>query len=251
MLLEQQRTSLDLTFRVARFPVRVNPLFWLSMALIGLPFFDAGLHIGLLFVACGFVSVLWHELGHASAMRYYGSPAYIELFAFGGVAVATYSSQSPYRRMAIAAAGPAAGLVLLGLVWGTNQLIPWSDGPPIVKHLYTFLFFINLFWTLINLLPIWPLDGSKILREVFVLRRLRAPDYTTQQVSLVTALVLAGVGLIVNFGPRELRVQIFETWPSWLSWAIPSPIMMIFMFLMAYQSYEMMKRTRKPRLFAG
>ena len=61
--------------------------------------------------------------------------------------------------------------------------------------------------------------------------------------------ILHGGLLIVNFGPRELRTQIFENWPSWLTWAIPSPIMMIFMFLMAYQSYEMLKRTRRPSLY--
>lgn len=251
MFFDTRPTSLDVTFKIGRFPVRVHPLFWLSMALIGQGAFKIGFDVGLLWIACGFVSILWHELGHALAMRHYGSPAYIELFAFGGVAVSTYPSPSPWRRMAIAAAGPAAGFVLLALVWGSNQLVPWAadDSPALLKFLYLFLVSINLFWTLLNLLPIWPLDGSKILREVLVVRRTRQPDYTTQQVSLAVALFLGLVGVIVNFGPRDAMAGILESWPWWLLWVVPSPMMTLFVLVMAYQSYEMMKRVRRPRLF--
>lgn len=250
MIFDNQRTSLDLTFRLGRFPVRVHPLFWLSMALIGQSAFQLGFQHGLVWIACGFVSILVHELGHALAMRRYGSPAYIELFAFGGVTVASYPSQNPWRRMAIAAAGPAAGLGLLGIVWGSNQIVPWAaDGPAILKSLYLFLIMINLFWTLLNLLPVWPLDGSKILREVLVIQRSRQPDDTTQQVSLGVALLLGIVGVLVNFGPRDAVAGLLESWPWWLAWAIPGPMMTLFLFIMAYQSYEMMKRVRRPRLY--
>jgi stage IV sporulation protein FB len=90
VFIDHQPTSFDVTFRLGRFPVRVHPLFWLSMALIGLPWFDRSLLLGLLWVACGFVSILVHELGHALAIRHYGSPASIQLIAFGGLATASY-----------------------------------------------------------------------------------------------------------------------------------------------------------------
>ncbi|QEL13763.1 site-2 protease family protein [Limnoglobus roseus] len=249
MLFNQQRTPFDLRFRLGPFPVTVNPLFWLGMALLGQSAFQAGFEIGLLWIACGFISILWHELGHAVTMRHYGSPARIELFAFGGLAIPAYQQPSAVRRLLIAAAGPLAGFLLLGLVWGSDQLIAWADQNPYLGVLYTFLFLINLIWSLFNLLPIWPLDGSHILREGLVLGRERQPDLRTQQVSLGVAGFLGVVGLIVNFGPPDLRRQIFTEWPSWFRWVIPGVMMTIFLFLFAYQSYEMMKQLRRPRIY--
>lgn len=250
MLFDHQRTPLDLRFRLGPFPVTVNPFFWLTMALLGQWVFKRhGFDIGLLWIACGFVSILWHELGHAIAMRRYGSPAVIVLYGFGGVAIASYESPSPRRRLVIAAAGPIASLVLLGVVWGTNQLYPWAEQHSYLDRLYDFLFQINLLWTLLNLLPIWPLDGSKMLREVLVIRRLRQPDYRTQQVSFGLAVALGVIGVIRNFGPESLEAQMASVCPWWLLWVIPGPVMTLMMFFFAYQSYEMMRRYQRPRLY--
>lgn len=249
MFFDNPSTPLDLRFRLGPFPVKVNPFFWLGMAIIGQDAFRLGFDFGLIWIACGFVSILWHELGHTIAMRYYGSPARIELFAFGGVAIPTYVSTSPWRRMMIAAAGPLAGFGLLGLVWGSNKLFDWSGQHTYLAAVFLFLYAINLFWNLLNLLPIWPLDGSKILREVLVVRNARQPDYLTLKTSLVTAVFLGVVGVVVNFGPKDLKQTIFEQWPGWLTWAIPGPMMTLFVFLMAYQSYQLMQQFRRPRLY--
>jgi stage IV sporulation protein FB len=249
VFIDHQPTSFDVTFRLWRFPVRVHPLFWLSMALIGLSWFDKDLLAGLLWVACGFVAILWHELGHALVIRRYGSPARIQLIAFGGLAIPTYPSPSPWRRLAIAAAGPAAGFLLLAIVWGSNQLAPWSEGHAYLALAYFFLVMVNLFWSLLNLLPIWPLDGGMILREALVIRRLRTPDYTTQRVSIAVALGLVALGLVARFFPPDVARRVFEHWPWWLAWAIPSPVLIVFLLMMAYQSYEMLKRLRRPRLY--
>lgn len=251
MFIDHPPTPLDVVFRLWRFPVRVHPLHWLGLALIGLHWFDKDFLAGLLWVACAFVSILWHELGHAIAMRHYGSPARIQLIAFGGLAIPTYPSPSPKRRLVIAAAGPTAGFLLYGIVWGSNQLVPWADAHPYVGLVYGFLVFVNLFWSIVNLLPVWPLDGSQILREALMIGRARQPDRTTQQVSLVTALAVAAVGLIANFGPRSLKVELGEALPWWLLIAIPGPVLTIFLLILAYQSYEMMKRFRRPRLFVN
>jgi Zn-dependent protease len=251
MFFDNQSTPFDVRFRLGPFPVKVNPFFWLSMAIVGAPYFDAGFDLGLIWIACGFVSILWHELGHTVAMRYYGSPARIELFAFGGVAIPSYVATSPWRRMMIAAAGPLAGFGLLGLVWGSNKAFGWGEvgNHKYLVALYLMLTAINLFWNLLNLLPIWPLDGSKIFREVLVVRNARQPDYVTMKVSLYTAVFLGVVGVIVNFGPADLKRTIFEQWPWWLAWAIPGPMMTLFVFLMAYQSYLLMQQFNRPRLY--
>lgn len=251
VLIDHSPTSLDVTFRLGRIPVRVHPLHWLSLALVGLPWFDANVLAGLLWIACGFASILWHELGHAFAMRYYGSPARIQLIAFGGLAIPTYPSPTPARRLTIAAAGPAAGFLLLAIVWGSNQLAAWSEAHPYLGLAYFMLTRINLFWTLLNLLPVWPLDGGQMLREVLILRRARTPDFTTQRVSLVVALGLVALGVVARLFPPDVAARVFEHWPWWLAWAIPGPVMIVFLLMMAYQNYEMLQRLRRPRLYVG
>ena len=56
-------TQYDLRFAIAGIPVRVHPLFWLITILFG---FSADLIQLLIWVFVVFVSILVHELGHAS-----------------------------------------------------------------------------------------------------------------------------------------------------------------------------------------
>ncbi len=249
MLLDNQPTTFDLRFRFLGFPVRVSPFFWLGMALFGQNWFQKGIEFGLIWVACGFASILVHELGHALAMRRFGSSARIELFAFGGMAIASYTSPSAYRRMWIAAAGPAAGATLLGIVYGTQELFGWAGANAYTMAIYLTLFMMNLFWTIFNLLPIWPFDGGHILRELLVIRNVRQPDFKTQKISFVVALVLGIIGILMNFGSREMVGNIANSLPWWLLYVVPGPVMSLFMLLLAYQSYEAMKQYGRPRLY--
>ena len=249
MLLDNQPTAFDLRFRFLGFPVRVSPFFWLVMALFGQNEFQRGIEFGLIWVACGFISILVHELGHALAMRRFGSPARIELFAFGGMATASYASPSAYRRLWIAAAGPAAGATLFGIVYGTQELFDWARTNPYTTVIYSALFMMNLYWTIFNLLPIWPFDGGHILREMLVIRNVRQPDFQTQKISFVFALVLGIFGIAMNFGPREMVINLAKSLPMWLLYVIPGPVMSLFLLLIAYQSYEAMKQYRRPHLY--
>lgn len=236
-------TPLDLRFRLFGFPVRVHPLFWLVMALLGNWTFNdpvLGPAAILLWVACGFVSILWHELGHAFAARWFGSPVQVILTAFGGLAVYPYSPPAGWRRMVIAAAGPIAGFILLGLVYGSNEASDWALRSPVLRRVYFYLFVMNLFWNLINLLPIWPLDGGKVLREVFYIAGLRRPDPATYAVSLVTSGLLAAYGVLLY-----LRMD-----TGWLAKVVPAilapgPFMTLWFVLFAVQSYQLLQQSNR------
>jgi Zn-dependent protease len=127
--------------------------------------------------------------------------------------------------------------------------VTWSAAHPYLGFVYLMLVMINLFWTLLNLLPIWPLDGGKILREVLVIRRARTPDSTALRVSIIVALALVALGVVARFFPPDVAQRVFEHWPWWLAWAIPGPVMIVFLLMMAYQNYETMKHLRRPRLY--
>jgi stage IV sporulation protein FB len=164
-LLEPERTQFDLNFRLFGIPVRVHPLFWLVTALLGSQgaLDREGLLLLVVWIACVFVSILIHELGHVLVGMLFGSRGHIILYSFGGLAVGSSDLRNRWQRIAVYFAGPFAQLLLLipiGLVvaftWGREDVGPFGQAA-----LWN-LVYINLFWPVLNLLPIWPLDGGRI-----------------------------------------------------------------------------------------
>jgi stage IV sporulation protein FB len=206
LLAEPNRTPYDFHFQLLGFPVRVTPFFWLAAVVIGWNLaIGAGRAGGpnnpgqavflLLWIACMFLSILIHELGHSLAMRYYGIPSSIVLYHFGGLAIPdSYSSfgrMQKFRRrenqLVISAAGPAAQLLLAAVVivaveaagyrfadmiWPLDLFLVGSDKPLIgaivPREVLYFLAAPSILWALLNLLPVYPLDGGQISRELFV-----------------------------------------------------------------------------------
>jgi Zn-dependent protease len=212
LIAEPPRTPYDLNFTLAGFPVRVHPFFWIVALLLGT---GGGTEptVLLTWVAVVFVSILVHELGHAFAIRFYGWQPSITLYALGGVAsyspgfTSAWSSyqrrgNSPAAQILISAAGPAAGFLLAGLIillLYLSQRSTWflfdlqlGTGPEItnenVGRLVFYLLFVNFFWGLLNLLPVYPLDGGKIAREVLLMF---SPNNGVRQ-SLILSMVTSG-----------------------------------------------------------
>src|SRR5579859_6601187 len=101
-------TPFDLNFSLFGIPVRVHPLFWVVMAVLGWSAREPKLIF--LFVVCAFVSVLIHELGHALTAKFFGSQPHIVLYAFGGYAAhQPIWGKSTGRTILILIAGPGAG----------------------------------------------------------------------------------------------------------------------------------------------
>jgi Zn-dependent protease len=155
--------------------IRVHPLFWLVTAMLGWQEMsrpDGGLPGVLVWVLCVFVSILIHEMGHVFAMRLFGGDGHIVLAAIFGLAIPNRSFPSRWQRIFVSFAGPLAQFILYGLlwvlIWRVLTLQQLRAMPPLVLKALDFLLFINLVWPIINLFPIWPLDGGQISREVFV-----------------------------------------------------------------------------------
>lgn len=169
-------TGLDLKFRLFGTPVRVHPTFWLFSAVFGWEYERLGIGFLFLWIACTFVSILVHEFGHITMGRIFRRPGHVILYGFGGLAVGNYELPRRSQRIAISFAGPAAGLLLCGLVWLVNRYVYLPNQirldiltPRLSKILdkaVEMLLFMNLIWNLLNLIPIFPLDGGQISREV-------------------------------------------------------------------------------------
>jgi stage IV sporulation protein FB len=124
---------------------------------------------------CVFVSILIHELGHVFVGRIFGSHGHIVLYSFGGLAIGSNDLPRRWQRIVVSLAGPLVQLLLWGLLVLTqlhlaSQGIDWLPGGQqghLIRVALVCLENINLWWALLNLLPIWPLDGGKISREIF------------------------------------------------------------------------------------
>ncbi|MGC4002484.1 MAG: site-2 protease family protein [Pirellulales bacterium] len=236
-LLEPKRTNYDLHFRVAGIPVRVHPLFWAITLLMSVrP--DTKPVENLLWVVASFASILIHELGHAFTMRWYGYRPWVTLYGFGGLASYDRNEQYGYdpisvfgenytryretrREVLISLAGPAAGFVLAGLIVGVLVLVgggvEWELGPaylpqwyfpgvtsPYVATLLRYFLYINIFWGLVNLLPIFPLDGGQIARELFLARQGTDGMRPAFQLGMITGIGMALFA--VALWPAEMKL---------------------------------------------
>jgi Zn-dependent protease len=226
-LFEPDRTQFDLSWRMFGISVRVQPMFWAMAAVTGWGFLHAGFEYLFAWIACVFVSVLIHELGHVYMGRLFGSHGHIILYGFGGLAVGSSALRSRAQRIAVSFAGPLAGFVYLGLViLAVRALRPdefpvmmevtkWRLGLQVdemlmpgrislTQHIFASLFFINLFWGLMNLLPIWPLDGGQISRDFFGGLDRRNGEQIALGISVVVSGLIALQGVSIAMGGPAL-----------------------------------------------
>ncbi len=221
----------DLHFRVFGFPVRVSPWFWAIAVMLTV---GGGREVdpveALVWVAVMFVSILIHELGHAFTQRHFGGRPRIALYGLGGLAICDDCDRSPRSQILISLAGPAAGFLFaaitilavrlsghqigflslggrpdfeaLGLEMVSTQPMivfqayfePFASN--VTNQLVADLLQINILWGLINLMPIYPLDGGRVSRELFTLNHPRRGIVQSLWLSAGAASAFAILGLM-------------------------------------------------------
>jgi Zn-dependent protease len=111
------------------------------------------------------VSIVVHELGHSYMAGIMAIPIErIHLYLFGGMAELQHRPHKAGQEFWIAIAGPVASLLLSGVAWLVSELVFTPAHMP--YYFFRFLAIINLLIGLFNLLPIFPLDGGRILRSL-------------------------------------------------------------------------------------
>ncbi len=171
----------SLHFRFLGFPVQVHPIAWLVLGFILLSRASGGpsaLLGGVVLAAVLFVSILVHELGHALVARGFRlGPIQITIHGFGGLTTHR-RSPSAAKAMAVTAAGPGAGLILGGLSFalylplvlsGLAEGVSVTSPIGLLADLLDTMVWVNIFWSLFNLLPMAPLDGGQLLDSGLVL----------------------------------------------------------------------------------
>jgi stage IV sporulation protein FB len=152
-------------FTIAGIPIRIEWSFWLIAVFLGY-----GARTGWLlaaWVGIVLVSILVHELGHAVALRVYHQHPRVVLHAFGGLTYGSSTYRSRAQSIVVSAAGPFTAFFLLGVpayfLQDTIDLRTQYDFYVIAHDIA----WVNIGWSIVNLLPILPLDGGNIAASIF------------------------------------------------------------------------------------
>lgn len=200
-------SSASWNFQLFNFPVRVHISFFIIALLLGI--WMGSIVLLLIWVAIVFVSVLLHELGHAFAAQHYGRSPQIELYSMGGLTISTrYSLLSYPKEIFISFAGPLAGFILGGIVIAINRLV----GPFYNYYLNFFiqqLIWVNIGWGIINLIPIIPLDGGSIMRNLYHWLRNPYDERTPLLISIVFGILAVLASLVIA---RSIYLALLAGW---------------------------------------
>lgn len=201
-----------------KIPVRISFAFFITAAVIG--FLASQSLIGtLIWIGIIFVSVLVHEYGHAISSLIFGQNPRIELVAFGGATIPQGPSLPLWKEFIVVFCGPLFGFFLFLASSILLNLHVFSS--PFINGVLDAFRVVNLFWTIINLLPVLPLDGGQLMRIIMEgimgVKGRRIALYTSMALSIALGLIVFIYGMI---------------------------ILGVLFFLFAFQNFEMLRQTK-------
>ena len=188
LLQEPPRSQGDLNFVLFGVPIRIHPMFWIVGLLLGMSNPSPAV---LLRLDGGVVlrdprTRVGSRSGDAGVRvlpvdcpLWDGGPDFMRALGRSARGIRGLAGE-----MLISAAGPAAGSALAAAIYALLRLaqvrgcrvtpvslfvaLPHLDEvvlSPVFSHFINHLLFVSVFWGLVNLLPIYPLDGGQIARE--------------------------------------------------------------------------------------
>jgi len=199
-----------------RISVVVQPYFWLFAALIGW-LNSPSLSGTILWIGIILLSVLFHEFGHALTAVFFRQKAQIQLVALGGVTTFHGPKLKFWQQFIIVLNGPLAGILLFFLASLALALPLSSTLRGIVATIRT----VNLFWSIINLLPVLPLDGGQLLR-----------------------IALEGFFGVKGYKASLVIGIIFATLLSFYFFIAQAFLIGAFFFLFAFQTFDLYRKSR-------
>lgn len=206
-----------------KIPVRIHAYFWILALIIGwlnsfsdITSLNSALIKTALWVAVITISVIVHEFGHALSAVAFGQKASIDLVGFGGLTQRSGSKLSLWQEFLIILCGPLFGFVLALL---TYYILSKVDEKTMNMGVYALeiTFYINVFWTFINLLPVQPLDGGRllsiILEGIFGFKGIKVALFLSMIISVVAGLFFFARGSVI--AGSLFFMFAFENYRAW------------------------------------
>ena len=186
--------------------------FWLGSLLLGLGGGERPIPFEtVIWVAVVFVSILVHEMGHASIQQLFRRAPMDHAVRVWRLGILqrlrsttaepdSYFVGGPFCRIrsggvrcshSVRDAADRGGTALIGFPYfGT------LPNPSRLNEIILRLLYVNIVWSLVNLLPIYPLDGGQISRQLFTLWNSRHGTLQSLQLSVGTAVLVAAYGFL-------------------------------------------------------
>ncbi len=152
---------------------------------------------------CYFISVVIHELAHARTAKKLGyEMEEIKLMPYGAALVGDVTKATPVEEIKIALVGPLVSFVLYFLTVSS-----WWIAPTLYPYTESFAR-INICLAITNLLPVYPLDGGRIILALLSIKLDRKRSYKGLRIfGCIVAVVLAVIFFILkNFSVATLSL---------------------------------------------
>lgn len=203
-------------------PIAIFPSFWIVAALLGLLLSGGDFAMMFIWIGIIFFSVLIHEFGHALTAKCFGMNPRIELVAMGGLTYHQGEKLPWWKQFLITLNGPIFGFLLAIAAYLLLQIPSLSQGyPGLILHSTQW---VNLVWTVVNLVPVMPLDGGQLMRvtleSIFKVKGMRY--------SLVVSMIIA----------LTISLFFFVTQNFWAG---------AIFFLFAFENFDAYRRTSNLR----
>ena len=153
-------------------------------------------------VICLFISILIHELAHAFVAlkkNYFVSEVKIDvLYGFASMDISNIPERDSWK---IALAGPISNLIL--------SVIAVLIGSFYDYEFLSQLFVINILLFMFNILPIYPMDGGRILRDILFMKM--SSRKSAKKISSIVSLIFSSLLLIWNIIDFSLIGLVFSS----------------------------------------
>lgn len=175
----------------------------------------------LLFILSIFFTVVLHELGHAlTAKKFKIITRDITLLPIGGLARLEKIPEKPREEWLVAIAGPMVNLAIALIVYFFVQFPKGEEVELLMKegingqNFLLMFFMVNIWLSVFNLLPAFPMDGGRVLRATLshFVNRLKATKLAARLGQLVGFIFVIGgfyinpflifIGLFIMFGAQ-------------------------------------------------
>lgn len=171
---------------------------------------NLGIQFALLWIPVVFVSVLVHELAHATAIGLFGyGSSHVVLGGMGGVTVNDRKAR-PWHDMVISLAGPVSSFILAAVMYVLAVRVAFVQNDPMMREFAPRMLWANLFWGVFNLIPVAPLDGGHAVRNFF-------RSFLSEQQAFVIAVWIGMLGgaaaaVVAAVIFRQIFIAAFLAW---------------------------------------
>lgn len=181
-------------------------------------FFLIFLFLNVKLVLAIFISILVHEMAHALVAhrlgwRFYG----IKLDLFFGTA--NVDMDMPEKdSIRVVAAGPISNLILAGVTFFAYSLavnFNLNLNSQVVSFMNSF-FTINIVLFIFNLLPIFPMDGGRLIRDILLTKS--RSRLTALRISATISLITSSLLLLYSISISAIFLIVFSVFFIWIAY---------------------------------